>query len=586
MPKTVTVKIDRFLGLHIDAAGDTNLKVGELSECKNIRIIENYKARKREGYEQLFATISSNKKIRGMWYGKIGSTNYFLFACNGNVYTLDLVNKTYTSIGTLTDATTTFFAFSNKVYILNGNDYYSWNGTGSIATVSGYRPLVATATPPAGGGTALEEINVLTGAKAQKFSGDNVATNYFLAEAAITSVDYVKVGGVTKTVTTDYTVDLTAGKVTFVVAPATGTNNVDIGWTKGSGTRSIVTENKYSLLFGGANDSRVFLYGDASNVLVYSGLANGVPSAEYFPASAYNQIGSDDSPITYVTKQYDRQIIYTSSKAYYSTYQYDTTLGTSFSVYPLNDALGNTPYGQGQLLLNNPFTIYKKTLYQWTATNVRDEKNAMEMSQRVQTELDALDLSTAITIDYERETELWIAVGTTVYIYNYQRDVWYKFILAHTPTCFLTVDNTLYFGTTNGQIMAFGDLELTDNGTAIAAVMETGFIDFGKNWIRKFLNFVWVGLQPEAQSKCEIEWQSDYSASSASEVITYNLISYENLDYSDFTYDLNYNPQPFRLKLKSKKFTYFKLILSNDSSDQTMTILNVTMPALLGGQAK
>jgi hypothetical protein len=50
MSEEVVVKIEKFLGLNLSSGGDTNLKVGELSTCDNIRIIENYKARKREGY--------------------------------------------------------------------------------------------------------------------------------------------------------------------------------------------------------------------------------------------------------------------------------------------------------------------------------------------------------------------------------------------------------------------------------------------------------------------------------------------------------------------------------------------------------
>jgi hypothetical protein len=136
--------------------------------------------------------------------------------------------------------------------------------------------------------------------------------------------------------------------------------------------------------------------------------------------------------------------------------------------------------------------------------------------------------------------------------------------------------------------MKFDDDLLTDNGTAISAIMETGFMDFGENWKRKFLNFVWIGLEPETDSSAEISWQSDYSSSETSspEVIDYNLVDFGNVDYGDETYDVNYNPQPFRLKLKCKKFTYLKLTISNDSTTDQMTLLNITMPALIGGNSK
>lgn len=45
--------INQFLGLNMSLAGDTNLKIGEFANMKNIRITSDYKARKREGYSQI-----------------------------------------------------------------------------------------------------------------------------------------------------------------------------------------------------------------------------------------------------------------------------------------------------------------------------------------------------------------------------------------------------------------------------------------------------------------------------------------------------------------------------------------------------
>ena len=685
MATTATVKIEKFLGLNISDGGDTNLKVGELSTCDNIRIIDNYKARKREGYTELFNSIAATS-IKGMWYGSIGGSNRFLFSHGGYIYrdyslsgtiydsldtatythvdvvkttaldslaagttavdgativknssgtelteiaqaNIDLVasvgkyyyhtDKTiwlvvakgayadvaaartglgtytvYHRIGSLTNAATSFFTFGGKVYIQNGSEYYSWSGTGATAAVAGYVPVIATATPPAGGGTDNEGINVLTGKKSQYFSGNASATTYQLRETAITSVDAVRVGGVTLTATTNYTVNLTNGTVDFSGgtsphgAPASGTNNVEIDWTKGSGTRSVVTGNKYAVLFGGQNDSRVFLYGDGTNEIVFSGLADGVPSAEYFPVLNISAVGSSEYPITYVTKQYDRQIIYTTNNAYYSVYEYDETLGTTFPIYPLNDKIGNLPYGQGQLIQNNPFTVDLKSVYEWIATSVRDERNANYKSLRVQPELDELDMSAAVTTDFEKYGEYWLCSGLNAWIYNYRLDVWYKFVLSDTPTCFLEIDGVLYFGTSNGQIMYFDEDALTDNGTKIADLLETGDIDFGENWKRKFLNFTWIGLQPEGRSKANIGWVSDYATSSDDEEIGYNSLDFGNIDFDDFSFQASYSPQPFRIKTKAKKFTYLRLVITCDSSNHKMTLLSITMPAIVGGVSK
>jgi hypothetical protein len=53
MDASTVIKIEKFLGLNTSDGSDTNLKLGELSTCDNIRIIENYKARRRYGYSQV-----------------------------------------------------------------------------------------------------------------------------------------------------------------------------------------------------------------------------------------------------------------------------------------------------------------------------------------------------------------------------------------------------------------------------------------------------------------------------------------------------------------------------------------------------
>lgn len=586
-----TVIIDKFLGLNLDSTGDTNLEIGELSECINVRITENYKARKREGYTQLFNSIA-NKSIQGLWYGKIINAFHFLFACNGHVYKHDLTTNTNTDLGTLTDAKTFFFAFNDIVYILNGSEYKKWTGTGTIVDVTGYRPKIAIGTPPGGGGTLFEGINLLTGAKYQTFSGNGTAKDFFIAEQAVNSIDFVKVNGVLKTITIDYTVDLTLGKITFVTAPSTGQDNVEIGWTKGTGQRDLIVKNRKALIFGGQSDSRIHVWGNPSNknVEYFTGLANGVPSAEYFPALNLNKVGSDEYSITDIIRQYDRAIIYTEKDAWYM--YYDTFTDSSgdivatFPVSPLNAEKGNIAFGQTQLIFNNPYSIFEG-VYEWGATNVRDERNAIYKSKRVQIALNNLNLTQSITLDYTKEGEYWLAIGKMIYVYSYRYDVWFRFELYDTPTCFIEIDGFVYFGTNNGQIMKFGTYGdvLTDNGNVISAILETGFLDFGVAWKRKFLNFAWIGLQPETRSICFVEWQSDYSSSRDPEFISYNLVDFGDIDFNDFTFDVNYNPQPFRLKLKAKKYTYFKLILSN-STEYTMTILNLTLPSLVGGMSK
>ena len=170
------IAIERFLGINEDTSGSTSIQLGEASESLNYRITENYKLRKRQGYNKLFDSISANP-VRAMWYGELNNTETFLFVQGGNVYELDLTDNSYSSVGTLTDDVTSIFYFNDKVYFLNGNEYKSYDGT-TFGTVTGYRPIILTATLPAGGGTILEPVNLLNGLRTQQFNGDGSSTVY------------------------------------------------------------------------------------------------------------------------------------------------------------------------------------------------------------------------------------------------------------------------------------------------------------------------------------------------------------------------------------------------------------------------
>lgn len=583
-----SLTIDTFLGLRLSLTGDTGLQLGELSYMKNIRITNDYKPRKREGYKEQFATLGAHR-IQGQWSGYIGATFFHLFACNGHLY--KLINGVNTDLGVLTDAPTNIFFFGSKVYIQNGSEYKSFDGT-TLIDVVGYRPKIAIGTPPTGGGTPYEQLNLLNGLKHQTFNSDGIATVYTIAETNVASIDYVKVNGVTKTLVVDYTQNLVTGEITFLVAPIVGQDNVDIGWAKGAGTRALVYAHKFSILFGGVNDTRVHLYGDGTNTILFSELADGIPSAEYFPAFNTSSIGSSQYSVTSLLKQYDRLIINTEKGSYYSNYVFESSI-VSFPVYPLNDNVGNIPLGQGQLIQNNPFVITDR-VWEFVSSSVRDEKNVQDKSERVKVGLDTLNLANAITFDYEELSEYWLCVGKEVYIYNYSNDTWYYYELYDIPTCFTVIGGVLFMGTSTGQIMKWAQYVeqnkipsyLTDNTHVINSRIETGFMDFGINYKRKFLNFAWVGMKPETKSRCFVEWESDYDTSTEAEPIYYSLMDFENVDFADFSFQVNANPQPFRLKLKSKKFTFFKLILSNDSLTETMTILSVNLPVIVGGFSK
>lgn len=590
MSEQQTVTIEEFKGLN-KSETETLLQLGEASEMSNFIITDDKKLQKQTGYIHLNAATGS--KINGIWYGSLNGVNHLLFARGGKVYEHNLSTHTDTELGNVVGAyPTTFFVTNNTVYIMDGTELYQWD-TETFKVVEGYVPTAFTAAPPTGGGTILEGLNYLTGKKSMKFSGNGGATVYQLPELNIESVISVMVGASQKSEGTDYTADLFNGTVTFVDAPVTGVNNVVITWNKVTeGDRQKITHCRY---YGGAYYARFWLYGnpDHKNTRYCSGVTMaGASDPSYWPIFTDSDVGEYE--ITAIKTQYDKQLVFTAgdssgASAWYSTNENYTDpnsgiITTLFPVFPINAKVGNVAPGQVQIILNNPYTIWKG-VYQWVSTYVMNEKNAEWMSKRIQRDLDPLDLTKAITWDWDDRGLYYLCVGKKIWVYNYRVDAWYMLDLPHEPTCFMTVEKELYFGTTDGQLMKFDSAAGTYDGETIKAYWEMGFTNFGVDWLRKFIQRIFVSLLPMLKTHIDIEYETDRSNQSDKLTASYALSNFDTWDFSTFSFETNYSPQPFKFKIRAKKIDYFKLKLSNDGTDG-VTVLSITLPTRTGGEVK
>jgi hypothetical protein len=496
----------------------------------------------------------------------------------------------------MNNAVTKMFQFGANLYILTGTEYLKYDGT-LCSTVAGYVPLLAIGCPPLGGtgtvsgdgkGRLFEQLNVLTGSKHETFSPDGTSADFFILEQSVTSIDYVKKNGILLTLTTDYTVDLTLGKVHFVVIPITGNpSNIDIGWTKGVGQRTLITNCMYEMDYSGQTDSRVFLWGNTTfkNRRFWSGLANGVPSAEYFEANSYDDLGTGEFAITDIVKQLDRQKIFLEHSTMYSYYT-DTTdvIGNTLVTFPcfeLNENIGNQAFGQVQVVHDKPYSL-NKGIYSWLPTTVRDQTNAELISQRVQSSLNEVDLSLGITYNWQEQKEYWLNVGSVVWVYNYVNDTWYKYNNI-TASCFLVINEIMYFGS-EGSISKFTEGNRADNGLPINVYWEMGFYDFGVNWRVKFMNKAWIGINSSYRTMLDLTYVTNFDGASEVQTIQFNILTFMHINFAHFSFKVTQNPQPYALDIAAQQFVYFKYILSKLDAETTVTILSLTLLARVGGK--
>lgn len=567
---------------------ETKFKVWQLVSCeteygKHIWRMKRAKA----------VSSSSNPKVAGLWQGKVNGAEYVLAACDGKLWKLYDGEWKKEAIGDVdTTGSVRIFGFSEKAYILDGKKYRVWDGT-SLSEVSGYVPLILVSALPSGSGTELEQINKLSGKRRVQYSPDGTAAVFQLPETGLASIDSVKVNA---QAVTGWTADAEKGTVTFSAAPAAGTNTVEIAYTTGTNFRAQVEAMRFSELYNGAQDTRVFLYGDGSNQILYSGLdTDGNARADYFPDLNVANVGEANSPVTGLIRHYSRLIAFKTDSTYSISYNTitmeDGRVTAGFYITPVNRTIGNSAVGQVMLVSNSPRTLHGQDCYEWSnvsrySSNLSsDERQAKRISDRVYETLSGMDPEKCVCWDDDYSQQYFISYGKTALVHNYAADAWYYFS-DFDAVCFLSFKGKLYFGTSLGELRILDDAERSNAGEEIDAYWESGSMDFGEDFRRKYIAQIWVGLKPTENSEVTVTVQTDRKSVYNEKIVQRKMASFANADFSDWSFVTNYKPFMQRLKIKAKKVTYYKMIFKSRSDTTGATIVALDMRVRYNGYVK
>ena len=597
--------IKAFLGLNQNPDGDTKLKMGEAAAMNNFRITRDRNLQRRPGTKTV-VNLETNNPVKGLWVGYVGGTEYMLGACNGKLYKFWEEGDTTLSteeIGTVnTDKDVYIFGFENKAYILDGSAYREWDGT-TLSVVHGYRPLVKTNIAPENVtdmSGLLENVNRLCKERRVWISPDGTGTVFHLPENDLASVDYVLYFGDGENLTpgTDYTVDLTAGTVTFTQAPPQMVNAYEIGYTVSADDQRTDVENmQYAELFAGTQDTRIFLYGDGTNKTIYSGIDyNGNPRADYFPDLYEALVGDENTPITGMIRHYSSLACYKKDSAW-SISASSLTLAEglnvpAFYVTPVNKAIGNAAPGQVRLVMNSPYTLFGNDLYEWknssyyTSNLTRDERQAKRISDRVWAALQSYHTENCYCYDDNDAQEYYVCYNGDALVYNYAADAWSHY--TNFPiSCMANIGEELYIGTPDGKVKHFSSDYMNDDGDVIPAYWESGSMSFNQDYMRKYSAMAWVGVKPESNTELIITAKTDKKTCDQKTISTkayqfdFNEFAFDTLQFDEL-----YDPQMYREKIKAKKFVFYKLIFYNENPATRCTVLAADIRVRFTGFAK
>lgn len=349
-------------------------------------------------------------------------------------------------------------------------------------------------------------------------------------------------------------------------------------------------------MYNGTTDSRIFYYGNGTNKIYYSDFDdNGVPRAEYVPELNVISVGSENTPVTGLVRHYSRLIAFKEDEAYsiqYGTITLpDNTTTAAFYCTPINRNLGNEAMGQARLVLNSPYTLCGKDLYEWRnnssySSNLTiDERQAKRISDRVYATLATFDFSRCYCYDDKDHQEYYVCYDKKALVYNYAADAWYYYT-NFDVTCMVNLNGELYAGDSLGRLNLVSRNNRTDNGTEITGYWASGAEPFDREFMRKYSAMLWVVLKPELRSQVTVTVETDRKSDHSKKVAASSVFSFGSADFRRWSFNTNRKPHTTRLKIKAKKFTYYKLILEYSGTNTTATVVAADMRIRYTGYAK
>lgn len=627
--------VDKFLGLNEAADGLTELKAGQASKIENFYITDGYNLTLRPGIlqEEWLDSEDPNAKIFAYWRGEIGSRTYAIAVCSENDGGEMVYYARYRFSGNgdivyfpLDGENVKIFSFAGFVYLMSAGYLYRFECnavTGKLSVVnfldSVYIPTVITGCDPAGGGTSLENINLLSYYRKVLFSCDGEADTFYLPKES-TAVLRVVLDNedISATISTNTDFNSEAHTLKLPSVPPEGVNNLEITYAASLNTDektgfSLIAEQPYTQTYNGVTDGRLFFYGKG-NITYYTGVPlYGTVSDLYVPAMNEIAVGDTSSPITGMMPHYSKLMVFKPDGAYSFSYNpltlEDGSVIASFYLRTVHKDIGNQAAGQVQLVNNYPRTLFGGSIYDWKipASYSVDERYAKPVSDPVSRILASASAHNMVTLCDNDDGNYYIflndAEGTILVNRFRLGDVWtvYKFPKAvgvlgagigaarqngmpvfWTRTALYTMDK-------NAVYDSYYDLDEAGDYYwmhPIPALWESGYMHFGAPYLRKYSSNIWISMLPESSSRMTVTAATDRRDGYAEKEVGANLLSWENMNFNAFSFNLSSAPKLRRTKLKVKKFVYYKLIFRVDKPGAQATVLGYDQQIRYSGYVK
>ena len=608
--------VDKFLGLNEAADGQTELKMGQAARMENFNISDGYNLVTRGGIQRIQREEDRNGgTLLALWAGNVGGRDLLFcvdFLENDRVWVWvggtggpGFLGVWEHALG-LTEAENArvkIFPFGGKVFIMSAGNTVYWDGEG-FSPAKVYVPTVISGASPQGGGTELESYNLLSPLRRVEFSADGESTGYKLPGEA-TAIVAVKIDN---EVSEGWRFDWESVSCVFDEAPVKGVANVEITYRgdpeQAKTDRDRVLNMTLSESYNGATDTRLFLAGDGSNVCIYSGVPNSGDITElYFPAMNEVAVDMGAGAVTDIVRSDNRLLVFTRSGADLITYEpvtlADGRVIAGFYLRNANREFGSEAPGQVQVTANKVRTLTDGGVYEWnfSAYYARDERHAKRISGPVEKSLQGVRIDRIVTCDdnHSRSYYAFLQDGRIlVNRYGLEENIWcvYRSELAGQVRYAVMLGSTMVFAGEKGifcltEVAGMDDPE-TFGGEKlpIRAVWESGYMDFGADFRKKYSSEIYISMLPQSRSNLAITASTDRRENYRVKEIVSNIFSFDNASFAAWSFNMNRIPRIRRVRLKVKKFVYYKLIFRVEEPGSRATVLSYDMKVRFSSNVK
>jgi hypothetical protein len=615
--------VDKFLGINESGDGDTELMMGEASKMENFIITDDYNLSLRPGVRRIdFNAERDPAPLLAAWSGFIGRRDLLLLCdFSGTTDRLFIYERGFDESHTMVlrqdgalgltkadGAKVNIFTFNGDLYVMSAGNTVIYDGE-QFVRKEPYIPLVIAGADPAGGGTTLENINLLSAKRRMTFSADGTSTAYYLPNEAV-AIDSITIDNVAQDVAAGQ-FDASTKAYTFNTAPIKGVGNVEIIYTTDPATaeaaRMQIINCTLHEEYNGSTDTRLFVAGDGTNRCYYTGVTQeGEPSALYFPAMNEVAVDMSGSAITGLVRHYSKLLVFKNDGTHSISYEpvtlTDGSTVAGFYLRPMNREFGHEIMGQVQTVNNYPRTITKDGIYEWriTSSYYKDERYANRISDMVEYSLSKADVREIVTCDDDYNKNYYVFLNDydgTVLVNRYELNkgnCWcvyqselfknVKFALVHGgKTVFCNETEAFLFDedlTTDAALVPGGEAQ------QIKARWESGFMHFGADFRRKYSSEIYISVQPQANSQIIVTAETDKRSDYLEKVVENDVFQWSNVDFNTWDFNTNDRPTINRVRLKVKKFVYYKLIFRIDKPGAQGTILSVDQKIRFASMAK